>query len=90
MKRRQKLLRWPRLILAGLIGVIAVASAFAQAREITGVVTDAQTGEALIGVNVSVTGTTTGTITDVNGAYSLNVSPGQSILFSYTGIVVVS
>lgn len=85
MKRRQKLLRWSRLILAGLIGVITAASAFAQVREITGVVTDAQTGEALIGVNVSVTGTTTGTITDLNGAFSLNVSPGQSIMFSYIG-----
>jgi TonB-linked SusC/RagA family outer membrane protein len=73
------------LILVGLIGVITATSAIAQVREITGVVTDAQTGEALIGVNVSVTGTTTGTITSTDGSYTLSASPGQSIVFSYIG-----
>jgi TonB-linked SusC/RagA family outer membrane protein len=85
MKSRQAFLRLHRLILIGVIGVITAASAFAQVREITGVVTDAQTGEVLIGVNVSVSGTTSGTITDVNGAYSLRISPGQSVMFSYIG-----
>lgn len=47
-----------------------------------------ESNEALIGVNVLIQGTTTGTITDVNGSYSLNVSGADAILeFSYIGYV---
>ncbi|WP_235296462.1 SusC/RagA family TonB-linked outer membrane protein [Portibacter marinus] len=55
-------------------------------RTITGVVTDAESGETLIGANVVVTGTTTGTITDFDGAYALEVpEDATSLTFSYTG-----
>ena len=47
--------------------------AFAQNIALKGKVTDAATGESLIGVSVVVKGTTTGTQTDVNGAFSLSV-----------------
>ena len=59
---------------------------FAQGK-IAGRVTDATTGEALIGVNVSIDGTTQGTSTDVDGNYIiLNVRPGEYALrFSYIG-----
>lgn len=51
---------------------------------VTGIVTDTK-GEAIIGANVSVKGTTTGTITDTDGKFSLNV-PNDAILhFSYIG-----
>ncbi len=90
MKRRATFLRYTRLIVVGIIGVISATWGIGQESEITGVVTDAQTGEALIGVNVSVEGTTTGTITDVNGAYTLSLSPGQSVLFSYIGYETTS
>jgi len=62
---------------------------FAQADEpsgtVTGKILDATTGEALIGANVFVTGTTIGTITDFDGNYTLaNVSTGtHSISASY-------
>ena len=57
---------------------------FAQ-RTITGTVTDAETGEPLIGANILVVGSSTGTITDFDGAYSLNVSENAKELeFSYT------
>ncbi|HET8828438.1 MAG TPA: SusC/RagA family TonB-linked outer membrane protein, partial [Pelobium sp.] len=56
---------------------------FAQDRVITGKVTDAK--ETLIGVSVSVLGTSSGTQTDVNGAYSIKVKPGQTLVFSYLG-----
>lgn len=46
---------------------------FAQAREIKGKVTSS-TGEALIGASVVVTGTQTGTFTDVDGLFTLNVN----------------
>jgi iron complex outermembrane receptor protein len=59
--------------------------AFAQ-RTITGTVTDAESGEPLIGANVLVVGTSIGTITDIDGSYSIDVPEGSNELqFSYTG-----
>lgn len=55
-------------------------------RTITGTVTDAQTKEPLIGANILVVGTSTGTITEFDGTYSLEVPAGATELeFSYTG-----
>lgn len=47
-----------------------------QAKKVTGTVTDAK-GEPLLGVNVVVKGTTNGTITDLDGKYSLEVEPNS-------------
>lgn len=72
----------------GLLLVAAVLFAnFAIAQQtITGTVTDAQTGETLIGVNILIVGTSTGTITDFDGNYSLTLPEGATeIQFSYTG-----
>ena len=41
-------------------------------KAITGMITDLATSEALIGANVLIKGTSTGTITDVDGTFSLN------------------
>lgn len=49
---------------------------FAQQGKLTGKVMDSNTGETLIGVNVVVDGTTTGTITDLDGNYTLALDPG--------------
>ncbi|HVW97142.1 MAG TPA: SusC/RagA family TonB-linked outer membrane protein [Mucilaginibacter sp.] len=54
---------------------------------IKGVVKDASTGESLIGVSVSVKGTTNGTQTDVNGTFTLNVNQGDVLVFSYIGYI---
>jgi len=62
-----------------------VNSAFAQNIAIKGRVTDATTGETLIGVSVSVKGTTIGTQTDVNGAYSIAAPSTATLSFSYIG-----
>lgn len=51
---------------------------------ISGKITDVH-GEELIGVSISVKGTTGGTITDVNGNYNLQAEPGQTLVFSYIG-----
>lgn len=50
----------------------------------SGIVTD-ENGDALIGVNVQVKGTSNGTITDIDGKYSLNVPTGKTLVFSYVG-----
>ena len=54
-------------------------------RSIQGTVTDA-TNETLIGVNILIKGTTTGTVTDLNGKYTISVPEGyNTLIFSYTG-----
>lgn len=60
------------------------AFAFAQDRVLTGTVRD-ESGSPMPGVNVIVSGTTSGTVSDVSGKYSLSVSPGAKLLFSFIG-----
>jgi TonB-linked SusC/RagA family outer membrane protein len=53
---------------------------------VTGNVTDAESGEGLIGVNILVKGTSTGTTTDFDGNYEIEVpNAGDILVFSYTG-----
>jgi len=59
-------------------------SASAQ-KMISGKVTDAGNGDALIGANVLVKGSDSGTITDIDGTYSLKASQGDVLVFSYAG-----
>jgi TonB-dependent starch-binding outer membrane protein SusC len=55
---------------------------------VTGTVTDANTSEAMPGVNILVKGTTLGTVTDVDGKYSIdNVNRVASLVFSFIGYV---
>ena len=53
---------------------------------VSGKVTDGSTRQPLAGVNVLVKGTLTGTITDMDGNYSINLEPGsQALVFSFIG-----
>jgi TonB-linked SusC/RagA family outer membrane protein len=52
---------------------------------VSGVVSDAQT--TLPGANVLIKGTTTGTVTDLDGNYTISVSTGDVLVFSYTGFL---
>ena len=55
-------------------------------RQISGAVSDIDSGEPLIGASVAVPGTTTGVITDVNGNYRLTLPEGTTTLkVTYTG-----
>ena len=66
---------------------VGVNFAFAQTRTIKGTVTSADNGSALPGVSVVVTGTTNGTVTDLNGKYTLTVGPNAKTLsFSFVGM----
>src|SRR5690606_4568376 len=59
-----------------------------QTRTISGVVTDAGTGETLPGVNIIVSGTTSGTVSNMDGEYSLQVSGENAVLvFSFIGYI---
>ena len=57
---------------------------WAQEFNLSGVVVD-NTGETLPGVSIAVKGTTRGVITDMNGAFQLKVSKGETLVFSYVG-----
>lgn len=62
-------------------------SVVAFAQDISGVVRDAM-GEPIIGASVQVKGTQTGSVTDLNGSFTLkNVKPGQSVIVSYVGFM---
>lgn len=58
----------------------------AQTRKVTGIIKDA-TGEPVIGANVVVAGTTNGTISDIDGAFSLDVPADAKLEISYIGYV---
>ncbi len=73
-----------------LFGLLMTVQVMAQNRTITGVVTDASNGEALIGVSVSGKGTSIGTVTDFDGVYSLSVPKDvTTLVFSYVGYTSV-
>jgi len=55
--------------------------------EVSGVVKDADTGLPLPGVSILITGTTIGTVSDMEGKYKISVSPGARLWFSYIGFV---
>jgi TonB-linked SusC/RagA family outer membrane protein len=59
----------------------------AQGQEISvsGVVTDALSNESLIGVNILIKGTNTGTTTDVDGSYTISAPLNSTLVFSYIG-----
>jgi hypothetical protein len=66
---------------------LSSATEFQQAR-ITGTVTDAETGEPMPGVNITVKGTNIGEITDAEGRYSLALTDRNvSLVFSFIGYI---
>ena len=57
------------------------------AQEITGKVLEQETSEPLIGVSVSVENSTKGTITGLDGSYSVPAKKGDVLVFSYIGMI---
>ena len=51
----------------------------------TGVVMD-ETGESIIGATIMIGGTSQGTVTDIDGRYSLRVTPGDLVSFTFVGM----
>lgn len=72
-------------MLALLCAALLPASVMAQASVVAGTVTDAATGEPLIGVSVHVPGTSAGTATDIDGHYSVKADKNAALTFSYIG-----
>ena len=79
---RQRSFLLVALLLMGCLQLLA------QTRTIKGVVTDAQNGEALIGATVMVEGDKSGTVTDFDGNFSLQVpSSAKKVKISYIGYI---
>lgn len=81
MKKKQSLRK--RLML-GLLAMLMPLSLLAQDIKVQGVVKD-QTGETVIGATVMQKGTSNGTVTDIDGSFSLTVPPNATLTISYIG-----
>ncbi len=81
MAKRMKLLVSVMMLLCCM-----VTSAVAQTVTVKGKLLDAETNEPLIGASVAVKGTTVGTVTDMDGNFSLDISASRpTLLFTYVG-----
>ncbi len=72
-----------RIALVGILMFVGTIVTYAQTA-VSGVVKDA-TGEPVIGASILVVGTTNGTITDIDGNFSLNVASDATLQISYIG-----
>ena len=83
MKRQRQILKSTIL---SIFLMLFVSVLHAQDRNITGQVTD-ETGEAVPGVSIVVSGTVSGTISGADGSYSLTVPAGAThLMFSFIGM----
>lgn len=74
------------LLFCFALGIWA-SNVYAQEMNVRGVVTNQLDGTTLPGVSVVIKGTSTGTSTDINGAYSLRVPQGAVLRFTFIGML---
>lgn len=69
------------------IMLLSALNSIAQTKLINGTVLDSETGDPLIGCSILLKGTTTGTVTDINGYFEFEADLGasQTLVFSYVG-----
>jgi TonB-linked SusC/RagA family outer membrane protein len=85
MKQQQRIVFWLFSLMMLSIGQLT----YAQQARITGKVTDTNTGEDLPGVSILVKGTSRGTVTDLDGNYSIEASPTDVLIISFIGFVTL-
>src|SRR5690554_793779 len=73
-----------QLFFLNLLSIVPSYSQNTATNTITGTVSDSN-GETLVGVNIVVEGTETGTVTDLEGRYSISVADGATLIFSFLG-----
>ena len=76
-------------VILTLMLALVVQFTFAQGKVVTGVVTEAGTGDPLPGVNVVIKGSNTGAATNFDGKYTIKANKGQTLVFSYVGYKTV-
>ena len=65
---------------------VSTSMAFAQS-QISGIVTSSEDGEPVVGASIKIAGTNTGTVTDIDGKFSLNVANDAKLEVSYIGMI---
>lgn len=85
LKNLQRKTLWLRGIGTLAFLLLISTTTFAQTKTVTGMVKD-QLKEPLIGASVLIQGTSTGTITDLEGRYSIAAQPDDILVFSYVGM----
>lgn len=73
------------MLYAVLFLLFGTTVGMAQSHEVTGTVTDAESGETLPGVNILIQGTSQGTTTNLDGEYQISTEPDDVLVFSYVG-----
>lgn len=87
LKRASVYLYGLTTILLLLLSSISLKANPSQSTSISGTVTSSTDQQPLIGVSVLIKGTSTGTITDFDGKFSIEANKGQTLVFSYIGFV---
>ena len=87
-----KFQNWCKVMLSLAFLLLSIGNGFAETTDIrqntisvTGKVTSSTDGMPLIGVSIVVKGTAEGTVTDMDGNYTINVAPNATLVFSYIG-----
>ncbi|MBW3469716.1 SusC/RagA family TonB-linked outer membrane protein [Arthrospiribacter ruber] len=74
-----------KLLISALVLFLVGNNSIAQNQTVTGTVISAEDDLPLPGVNVRIKGTTTGTVTDLDGRYTIQGDANQVLVFSYIG-----
>ena len=74
-----------QLVLIALLFTMQAMFSTISAKTVSGKVSSATDGEALIGATIQVHGDKNGTVTDLNGFYQINAEKGQTLVISYVG-----
>lgn len=85
MEKKQLILS---LCLSFMMAFVSL-SAQAQERTVKGIVVD-EIGEAIIGASIMIEGTSTGTITDLNGNYTVKVPANKKLVVSFIGYITLT
>jgi TonB-linked SusC/RagA family outer membrane protein len=76
---------WLRSLLLLVMTVCIIGFTSAQDRTVSGTITTAEDGTPIPGVNIIIDGTNQGTVSDIDGKYSLEVTPNAELVFSSVG-----
>lgn len=83
MRQQSMKLKWMCLLFLSLL--LSPPLLWGQNHSIKGQIVDAKSNEPLIGVNITVEGTSNGTISDVDGHFTLTATPDAVLKISYIG-----
>ncbi|GAO29683.1 carboxypeptidase-like regulatory domain-containing protein [Geofilum rubicundum] len=71
------------------MGLLFASMAESQQINVTGQITDRTNGDKIPGVSISVKGTTLGTVSDIDGSYSIMANTGDVLVFSFIGYEIL-